>query len=519
MLRSPEISKQNLCFVSKPDNAGGRKELSDFSTSLPLSSRSLNIDLQEITPENPIPFFRMSIKRTANGATAASRSKALNALVSFSDVSSLSFSSFTPEFATCWAAWLIQSGYSQKTAAYYLKQIATLYNEAVSAGLADEPNPFSSGRAALLGIPENSFSIPDKDTVERLRKFFRDRETIPQSVRRFAADIVAFSILAGGISFSEIASLKKSSPLPDDETIRRIAGSYARPRNKYLFPLDQSNRTPSQLKKEIAKLFHIALSPYGISLSPIPENTPFDLWALVAISNGIDPASLSSLSGGKTPTFNPMIPLLSTLSVPEQERENVRATVARTLVDNPLEWHAMQFRPFVDFDKVKQAMDECRAEVSFAELFYPDEEITRRVGNKIKRERRPLIPGLLFFRSRATEIAPMFRHIGHLAWCYRQSGARSGSYAVIPKHEMQTYMTVIGQFSPDMEIFPAGFIPVKENDRVIMIGGNFAGLPATVTAIKHQPDGEIICKLLFIGGNGVEWKVNADPRLLKPIDN
>lgn len=461
----------------------------------------------------------MSISLTANQATAESRSKALNALIAFSDASDIPFTALTPEYASLWAAWLIQSGYSQKTAAYYLKQVATLYNEAAASGLVGDTNPFSAIRSRLLAIPEDSFRLPAIDTVDRLRKFFRDRETIQPSVRRFAADLVAFSILSGGLPFSKLASVKKDSPLPDDETVRRIADSNIRPRNRYVFPLDQSSRTPAQLRKEIAKLFHIALSPYGIPLSPRQEDTPFDLWALVALQNGVSPAALSSLSGGNLPSFNPIIPLLDPVEVSDAEAEAIRAAVSRTLVDNPIEWHAMQFRPFVDFEKVKRAMDECRAEVSFAELFYPDEEITRRVGNKIMKERRPLIPGLLFFRSRATDIAPMFRNIGHLAWCYRQTGAKSGPYAVIPKSEMQNYQTVIGQFSSDMEIFPTGTLQIKENDRVIMLGGNFIGHQATVSGIKTDAGGKTICRLIFIGGNGVEWVVTADPRLLKPVNN
>ncbi|MDE6803291.1 MAG: hypothetical protein K2J29_01480, partial [Muribaculaceae bacterium] len=88
---------------------------------------------------------------------------------------------------------------------------------------------------------------------------------------------------------------------------------------------------------------------------------------------------------------------------------------------------------------------------------------------------------------------------------------------VIPPHEMLRYQTAIGQFTPDMEVLPAGTLSIKENDHVIMLTGSLIGRPATVTQIKTTSTGRTIYRLSFIGDNKVEWAVNADSRTVRPI--
>lgn len=62
----------------------------------------------------------------------------------------------------------------------------------------------------------------------------------------------------------------------------------------------------------------------------------------------------------------------------------------------------MQFRPFVDYDRVLRRLDE--NDIAFSQTFYPMREIVRRVGKAIKRTSKPVVPGLFFFKSKAADL-------------------------------------------------------------------------------------------------------------------
>lgn len=508
-----DISDLNLCSCLDTTEIGGREELWNELVTLPEDIDSVRRDIQHVGRVNLMSFFRTKITEIPNKSTADSRQKAFNAFLNFVEDDDVSVEDFSETHLLEWAAWLIQNGYTQKTVAFYLKQLGTLYNQAAADGLVPDADVLSEVRKRILAIPEGDFSKVMVDEVTGLRKFLQ-AWAAGHVTKGLATDIVAFAILNGGMTFEQLANYKKTDYQGNDELLKRVVDKYAQPRNKYLFPLGQSVKTPAQMKKELSKLFYIALTPYGLSLSKNEETTAADLWCLAALQNGVAPRVLLGMTDGYVPSFNPVYRLLEPLTVTVEETAAMQQRLITSLTANPTHWYAMQFRPRVKFEQVKQALEAIKDNVKCTDLFYPSEEIMRRVGNKMVKERKPVIPGLLFFRSRPSDITTIFRHIGNLAWCYRQTNDRTSPYAIIPTSEIHAYQTVIGQFSPDVELLPEGTLSIKENDRVIILGGNLVGQEATVTGVKASEGGRTIYKLSFIGNNSVEWSVTTDPRLL-----
>ncbi|MDE6702692.1 MAG: phage integrase SAM-like domain-containing protein [Muribaculaceae bacterium] len=509
-----DISHLNLCSCLSTTEIGGREELKNNSVSLPGDIDGVGFDNEFVRGENLVSYFRTKIAEIPNKSTSDSRQKAFNAFLNFIGGDEVSVEHFAETYLLEWAAWLIQNGYTQKTAAFYLKQLGTLYNQAAADGLVPQSDALGIVRKRLLAIPEADFSEMATDLVNRLRIFLQSWSA-GHVTKGLATDIIAFAILNGGMSFEQIANYKKADYQGNDELLKRVVDKYAQPRNKYLFPLGQSVKTSAQMKKELSKLFYIALTPYGLSLSKDEETTATDLWSLAALQNGVAPRVLLGMTDGYAPSFNPVYGLLKPVIVIDEEKVVIQKRLIASLTANPTHWYAMQFRPRVKFEQVKQALEAIKDEVKCTDLFYPSEEIMRRVGNKMVKECKPIIPGLLFFRSRPTDITTIFRHIGNLAWCYRQTNDRTSPYAVIPTSEILAYQTVIGQFSSDIELLPEGTLSIKENDRVIILGGNLVGQEATVTGVKASEGGRTIYKLSFIGNNSIEWAVTAAPRLLE----
>lgn len=546
----------------------------------------------------------MKLAEVANQSTAESRRKALNAFLSYLGASHPKISELDDALLDGWVIWMIQNGYTRNTTAQYLKQLSALYSKAVADCLAPPSDAIGRARSRLLQIPETDFNPLPADILSRLQKLFRQTaEPLPPSLQ-LSKDIVVFALLNGGMTFKQIAKYRKTDYKGDNPILQEIVSRNIRARNKYLFNLNQAERTSKQLASDLRKHFFLILTPLGINLT---EEPAFDLWCYIALQSGLSPQRLIAYTNGALPTFNPALRLLSThlppsaqpaeethptahttqslspvlqptenkLSasadnkasglaenkagesadnkvsgsvenkasgsaenkvigsvenrvegnevdrIPEtelttEERTKIINKVADILTDNPLNWYAMQFRPFVDFDKVKAAMDACANEVRFNTIYYPSEEIRKRVGKKLLKEQRPVMPGLLFFRARVTDVLPMFRHIGHLAWCYRRTATPGSPYAIISPSEMRRYQTIIGQFTPDIEVHEQGTIEVSENDTVILLTGNLAGREATVLSVKPKPDGKTIIRLSFIGDNNIEWHLTANPSQITP---
>ena len=508
-----DISDLNLCSCLNTTAIGGREEFFKRSVALPDNVSANSRDNQLVRVNDLTSYFRIKITENPNRSTAASRQKAFNAFVSFVGKDEITADQFSESFLLDWAVWMIQNGYTQKTVAFYMKQLGTLYNQAVADGLVPPSEASKNVRDRVSDIPERDFVSIDVNAVDKLQRFLK-AWAAGKTTKGLAADVVAFAILNGGLSFQEIAGYKKVDYHGDNQLLKSIVEKYVKPRNKYLFPLDQSSNTPAQMKKELSKLFYLALTPFGLKLSKHEETTAADLWSMAALESGVAPCELAGLSDGYIPSFNPVLKLIDQRAIADDERAVAQKRIIAMLTDNPMNWYAMQFRPRVKYEQIRQALEEIKDEVKCSDLFYPSEEIMRRIGHKMVKERRPVVPGLLFFKSRATDIPTIFRHIGNLAWCYRQTNDHTSPYAIIPSAQIQAYQTIIGQFTPDMELLSEDSLNINENDRVIILGGSFVGHTATVSAVKPTSAGRTIYKLSLIGNNNLTWTVTADSNLV-----
>ena len=255
----------------------------------------------------------------------------------------------------------------------------------------------------------------------------------------------------------------------------------------------------------------------------------------------------------QAPHTEPTAPILrAPLADTSYFKENF-ANLGKIFLENPPLWYAMSLRPGVRFTQVcrrlellLKSQDSRLKTLSDIQLFYPCEEIARAVGKKIVTRQRPFIPSVVFFRAKLTDIGPLFSKIGDLAWCYRQSSAPGAPYASISQKQFDLFQRTIASFTPDFEVAPSGELELRPNDRVRIIGGLFSGHEATFEGLKvkgqeprvkdqesrvkseepgyiasqnansktesHNTPG-VVYRLNIIGDNGIEWRINVDPRL------
>lgn len=475
--------------------------------------------MSEDTDINPIDFFRVKATENASPLSRANAQRAVEALDRFVGGASISFSDFQPDFFGEWITHLLHLGYTPKTLSNnIIKRLSTLYNKAVDAGIALPNDVFRHLQARLNndinpGITTNA-GIDVFGKIQALAQ--TDFHAYP--IKQLAKDIILFSIYMGGIGFDEITSFRKDDYKGDNVGVREIIKRYSKPRNKYLFPLDQIHSTPRQLSRKLQLIFADALAGRELQLSPDPSDTPLSLWVHLALDCGFPAADVAACvpQDKRSSVLTAFAPHAE---IDGLRKNEIRETVTNTISHNPLRWFAMHFRRNADYDMLTQRLKE--KNIVLDRTYYPMEEIVRKVGRRNVFENRPVISWLLFFRCHGTRLNSLFNEIGDLAWGYRYSADVRSPYAVIPDREILQYQTTLGTLTPETQIVDDDKVSFNEGDYLVILGGALDGRHAIFVEEKKAPKGKNGSKIVFRvklgGGKNANWTVDWDPRLVRKI--
>jgi len=411
-----------------------------------------------------------------------------------------------------WFAHMYLHGMTVRTGMMYFDAISALYGDAVRNGKAVNSDAFRTCKARIKELNLRSDSRPINDEVfGRVLNMTKtaDRQTGDVAV---ATDILMFSLLNRCMPLMEIAGMKTDSICGLSQESAEIAERRSVPRRKYVFGLRQSERTPLQLRRHMEGLLEMLFRLRGIPISGSPADTIESMWAYAALRCGTTGSDIVAALG-HAPEGIPVLSLCSGKEISEDRRDDLTVTVASVFVNNPMQWFAMRLRPKVKFTDVTARFSQLQEELQTPELFYPYDEIARRTGRKIVFEKKPVISDVVFFRSRITDILPMFCRIGDLAWCYTTTGHPGGNYAAIPNKAFMNFQNTIGHFSPDYEIAPLGGLQLHEGEKVTVVGGLFNGKDAEIESIDCFRGN--VYRLHILADNGIEWRISADSRQLR----
>ena len=462
------------------------------------------------------------------------------------------------------ADWLISlrlTATPYATASLYLDIISSLYGSAVKANLLPPTKLFSQLKVSLKALGTNGWKtgINDEIFTRALRLTKNAAHLISDD--SIAADLVIWSLTHSLMPLTDIALLKRDEFMGGCHSDRQkdtarsadtqYCGSAAdtiiisrhclNARRKYIFDLRQSERTPKQLEKHIAKIVNALFKRARLPQATDPYQTVEALWAYAALRAGI-PASAVVAYLGHAPLGLPVLKLsvvrcplsesaqaakdamvgthgscVRVPSDPENEKNTAQSAnteptapilraqraytsycgtaadtfkenfsaVGKIFLENPPRWYAMSLRPGVRFTQVCRRLELLGDRIPQPQLFYPCEEIARAIGKKIVTRQRPFIHSVVFFRAKLTDIGRLFSKLGDLAWCYRQSARPGAPYADISDRQFQLFQQTIASFTPDYEVASTGELELKKNDRVQILGGLFAGHEATMEGVVN----------------------------------
>lgn len=517
---------------------------------------------QSVYLQDQIQEFRSALKNVGDSARK-SYSKALISLESFMRAYTLQYESLSTRLLADWLITLYLDGHTLSTLTLYLNAISSLnatqyiVKSASSTKANDETAPnYTLLRATLKSISNDSSSKKSSSRQRVTASPSSVTETIPSSLLR---DLYKTAVIAGGISIESAARLRKSN-LPDfPEEIAELTAPYIDSRRRYLFPLDQSNYTPRQLAHRLAEAYANASSQ---QLRTLP--TPAESWFRKALQLGATPSEAIAALGRNPLLGTPQAPIIRLLDCvsksttedawntemqekygidAQESAQRLRALVAEAVTDNPLHWYAMHLRQGVTLQELQERLDQIFAlplentktlsaqsprpgssastvetprSKLITEIFYPTHKVAERTPKGIRHHEEPLLPGILFFRARLTDLLPLFRQIGDIAWCYRDPSRRDRGYAPIPDRQMQAFQLAIGIFTEETTVAPLGTIMPRPGQKILILGGPLAGHTATFQKTKEiPPSSQVLYRLTLPGINGIEWQADLDPRILE----
>lgn len=472
--------------------------------------------MMEDTSQNPIEYFRVKSTQTNSRASIGNMTRAVDSLSRFVGGADLTFGSFDAAFLGEWVAHQFFEGYYANTVAYNISKIAALYNKAVSEDMASPNEAFASVLQKVSKAQSRFDGIEHSETTRRIRELYR-KDYPADGNLQLARDIVLFGIFNGGMTLSQIATYRKDEYTGDNIHLRNIVEKYSRPRNKYLFPLGQGTSTPRRVMQKVEALVGALLRTVGIRHTKLPESILVDMWCDIAMDCGFSSSEIAGCIAGQKIT-NALTFCVTPSPVSDERRSEIRAQVVEALTDNPVRWYAMHLRRHTEFKTLTDRLSE--KDIVLDEIYYPMEEIFRKVGRKKVFESRPVISWLIFYRARITQLGKMFHEIGDLAWGYRYLRDVRSPYAVISDREVRDYQRAIGTLNPSTQILADDEVEFNKGDYLMLLGGPMNGRHGVFIAEKKEkgdPSGRVVFRISLAGGNNANWEVNWDPRLVKKI--
>ena len=204
-----------------------------------------------------IDFFTYSCRKIEKDKVAGrcdvanNRGAALKCLSKFLGKEELTFGELSLEMVTQFKRWLKVNGRKESTVRFYLYQIHTLYKEAEKEAIAPHL-PLLSG----IKLPLPSKQKCELLTEEELRRM-RYADLSDSMSQTFARDMFFFSIYCRGISFTDLAYIRKSD-------IKGFTLTYTS--QEFTPPSSQYNGT--QLCKPLQTAIHQPPTTYSLSSNP-----------------------------------------------------------------------------------------------------------------------------------------------------------------------------------------------------------------------------------------------------------
>ena len=145
------------------------------------------------------------LRKMGNSRTADTYTSALNSFMTYRKDKRTFLNDMTDEEMQLYQSWLRNNGCGRNTISFYMRILRAIYNRAVERGLIDDEHPF---RHVFTGYEKTKKRAVSVSIIRKIKEL-----ELPEGRKslRFARDIFLFSFYTRGMSFVDIAYLKKDN--------------------------------------------------------------------------------------------------------------------------------------------------------------------------------------------------------------------------------------------------------------------------------------------------------------------
>lgn len=273
------------------------------------------------------------IKLASKRRTIETYQSALNSFERFLKETNHGFmDEMNSELVSEYENWLKKNGICLNSTSFYMRNLRAIYNQAVTKGILEQQEPFN---AVYTGTKETvRYAVP----LETIRKI-RDLDLSHDPGLDFARDIFMFSFYTRGMSFVDIANLKKENlengfltyhpreaskilSIKWEKPMQDIVAKYAKHKTSFLLPLI-NEPVKDNRKQYISALHYInkKLKEIGRMLklnTPLRTNIARHAWALTAKNMNI-PVICEALGQNSE---NTTLSYLATIETSQSDKAN-----------------------------------------------------------------------------------------------------------------------------------------------------------------------------------------------------
>ena len=348
-----------------------------------------------------------------------------------------------------WVAEMALSGLAAATRKKYLSAVHSIYNE--WSGDADSNELFRAALEIASGM-----TARDADRAEaNLALIPRLLNVGPAAGYYDTVNVFLYLLYDVRADIDDVIGLKFGTPMPDilqlNDIIDRMQSSR---RKKYVFGLGQGKKRDGRIALDLLRDMSATLPMLGFDFAgEFSRDRVTALWITAARKAGITSSEIRATVSDIPAEYAPLRHIIPA-PLTDAARLDIMRRVADTIHDGAPRWFVMRMRRTTTLDDIKRAVSDAPGHLfDNISFYYPTRAVVTldKQGKKITEE-KPYLPGILFFRLRKDRVAHLFRQIGHLAWCYRQTNTPESPYCVIPTPQMKEFQRQVGSFTSDISM-------------------------------------------------------------------
>ena len=198
----------------------------------------------------------LRLKSVGRDRTAESYQQALNSLAKFRLGEDLLFEQITPDLIQTYEHYMRNLGLCRNTTSFYLRVFRSIYHRALQEGICAEQYPFKGVYTGVDKTNKRALTLSQIKSIKNLSINYLSKLD-------FARDLFLFSFYTRGMSFIDIAFLKKKNLVGDflvynrkktgkqlsvkwEAPMQAIVRKWQQTNNQYLFPILVKENQPER---------------------------------------------------------------------------------------------------------------------------------------------------------------------------------------------------------------------------------------------------------------------------------